>query len=209
MAQVFHIHPQNPQIRLLRQAVQRVAAGGVLVYPTDACYVLGCAMGEKSALERIRQIRRLESRHYFTLACQNLAQISNYARIDNSSYRLIKMLTPGPYTFILPATRRVPKRLLHPKRKTVGIRVPDAKVTQALLAEFGEPLFSTTAQLPDDDWVLSEPDDIVARLGARVDVILLAGAGAITPTTVLDLTVDPPQVVRQGLGEVQNLGLGE
>ncbi|WP_018231598.1 L-threonylcarbamoyladenylate synthase [Thioalkalivibrio thiocyanodenitrificans] len=196
------IHPDNPQARLIRQAVDVIRAGGIIVYPTDSCYALGCAIGDKGGLERIRRIRQLDDGHHFTLVCRDLSEISTYAKVDNAAYRLLKMLTPGPYTFLLKATHEVPRRLQHAKRKTIGLRVPDHAITQALLAELGEPLMSTTVRLPGDDLPISDPYDIEERLSSQVDLVLLAGSCGVEPTTVLDLVGDVPEVVRQGCGSV-------
>ena len=160
MAQFFQIHPDNPQARLVRQAVEVLRRGGVIVYPTDSCYALGCHIGDKAAMERIRRIRRLDDRKNFTLLCRDLSEIASYAKIGNESYRLLRNLTPGPYTFIAQATKQVPRRLQHPKRKTIGIRVPDNRIAQSLLAELGEPIMSSTLILPDDELPLSDPYDI-------------------------------------------------
>jgi tRNA threonylcarbamoyl adenosine modification protein (Sua5/YciO/YrdC/YwlC family) len=196
------IHPDNPQARLIRQAVDVIRAGGIIVYPTDSCYALGCAIGDKGGLERIRRIRQLDDGHHFTLVCRDLSEISTYAKVDNAAYRLLKMLTPGPYTFLLKATHEVPRRLQHAKRKTIGLRVPDHAITQALLAELGEPLMSTTVRLPGDDLPMSDPYDIEERLSSQVDLVLLAGSCGVEPTTVLDLVGDVPEVVRRGCGSV-------
>jgi tRNA threonylcarbamoyl adenosine modification protein (Sua5/YciO/YrdC/YwlC family) len=182
--------------------VDVIRAGGIIVYPTDSCYALGCAIGDKGGLERIRRIRQLDDGHHFTLVCRDLSEISTYAKVDNAAYRLLKMLTPGPYTFLLKATHEVPRRLQHAKRKTIGLRVPDHAITQALLAELGEPLMSTTVRLPGDDLPMSDPYDIEERLSSQVDLVLLAGSCGVEPTTVLDLVGDVPEVVRRGCGSV-------
>jgi tRNA threonylcarbamoyl adenosine modification protein (Sua5/YciO/YrdC/YwlC family) len=202
VTQRLEIHPDNPQIRLVRQAVDVIRDGGVIVYPTDSCYALGCAIGEKGAMERIRRIRQLEDTHHFTLVCRDLSDISTYARVDNTAYRLLKAHTPGAYTFLLKATHEVPRRLQHPKRKTIGLRVPDHAITQALLAELGEPLMSTTLLLPGDDLPLSDPYEIEERLSSQVDLILLGGSCGVEPTTVVDLVGEVPEVVREGRGPV-------
>ena len=209
MTQMFRVHPRNPQRRLLRQAAEVVRAGGVIVYPTDSSYALGCRIGEKEALERIRAIRRLEPGHNFTLVCRDLSELATYARVDNAAYRFLKALTPGPYTFILRATKEVPRRLQHPRRRTIGIRVPDHVVTQALLEEVGEPLLSVTCQLPGDELPLTDPEEIRERLRGRVDLVVDAGACGVEPTTVIDLVSGVPVVVRRGIGDVEPLGLGE
>ncbi len=209
MTQMFRVHPRNPQRRLLRQAAEVVRAGGVIVYPTDSSYALGCRIGEKEALERIRAIRRLEPGHNFTLVCRDLSELATYARVDNAAYRFLKALTPGPYTFILRATKEVPRRLQHPRRRTIGIRVPDHVVTQALLEEVGEPLLSVTCQLPGDELPLTDPEEIRERLRGRVDLVVDAGACGVEPTTVIDLVSGVPVVVRRGIGDVEPLGLGK
>ena len=209
MTQLFRVHPRNPQRRLLRQAAEAVRAGGVIVYPTDSSYALGCRIGEKEALERIRAIRRLEPGHNFTLVCRDLSELATYARVDNAAYRFLKALTPGPYTFILRATKEVPRRLQHPRRRTIGIRVPDHVVTQALLEEVGEPLLSVTCQLPGEALPLTDPEEIRERLRGRVELVIDAGACGVEPTTVIDLVSGVPVVVRRGIGDVEPLGLGE
>lgn len=202
---VFSLHPENPQPRLVRQLLERLQQGAVVVLPTDACYCLACGIGDKTGAERIRQLRQVDEDHHLTLLCRDLSELGVYAKVDNSAFRLMKALTPGPYTFILPATREVPRRLQHPKRRTVGLRVPDHRVIQALLTELGAPLMSATLQLPGDEHPLSEPWEITERLLKRVDAIAESGAGTLEATTVLDLTEDVPQVVRQGLGPVEFL----
>ena len=209
MAQLFAVHPENPQPRLIRQAAERVRSGGVIVYPTDSCYALGCHIGDKAAMERIRNIRDVDERHHLTLVCRNLAEIAQYARVDNSQFRLLKAATPGSYTFILQATREVPKRLLHPKRRTIGLRVPDHRVTQALLAELGEPLLSSTLILPGEDTPLNDVGEIRARLGRSIDAVLDAGSCGIVPTTVVDMTGDTPVILRRGKGAVNLFGTAE
>ena len=201
MSQYFQIHPETPQPRLVRQAVDLLRGGAVVVYPTDTCYALGCAIGDKQAIDRIRAIRRLDDRHNFTLVCRDLSEIGTYARVDNTVYRLLKAFTPGPYTFLLPATREVPRRLQHPKRKTIGIRVPDNAVVQALLAELGEPLMSTTMQLPEEDLPMSDPVEIRERLERQVDLVIDGGMGGMEPTTVVDLVSGAPEVLRRGAGD--------
>lgn len=209
MAQLFAVHPENPQPRLIRQAAERVRSGGVIVYPTDSCYALGCHIGDKAAMERIRNIRDVDERHHLTLVCRNLAEIAQYARVDNSQFRLLKAATPGSYTFILQATREVPKRLLHPKRRTIGLRVPDHRVTQALLAELGEPLLSSTLILPGEDTPLNDVGEIRERLGRSIDAVLDAGSCGIVPTTVVDMTGDTPVILRRGKGAVNLFGTAE
>ena len=200
MAQFFHVHPQNPQSRLMRQAAEIVRAGGVIVYPTDSCYALGCHVGDKAAMERIRAIRRLDEQHHFTLVCRDLSEVANYAQVDNLAYRLLKANTPGPYTFLLPATREVPRRLQHAKRKTIGLRIPDHAIAQALLAELGEPLMSATLMLPGDEQPLSDPEEIRARLEHAVDLVIDGGNCGWEPTTVVDLAAGTPHIVRTGKG---------
>lgn len=202
MSQYFKVHPINPQRRLLTQAVQIIRNGGLIVYPTDSCYAFGWSIGDKAALERIRKIRATERDHDFTLVCRDLSDIATYARLDNWAYRLLRSLTPGPYTFILRATHEVPKRLQDPKRRSIGIRVPDHTIAQALLEELGEPLMSSTVLLPGDELPLSEPDEIKARLGKLVDAIIDGGACGIEPTSVLDLSNGDVSVLRQGKGDV-------
>lgn len=201
MTQYFYIHPDNPQTRLVKQAVMFIRDGGVIAYPTDSAYALGCHIGDKAALERIIRLRDLDERHNFTLLCRDLSDIATYAKVDNATYRLLKTHTPGPYTFILAATGEVPRRILHPKRKTIGIRVPDHAICQALLAELGEPLLTTTLQLPGESEPLNDPEDIRERLGSRLDLIIDGGFGTLEPTTVVDLTGPSPQVLRQGRGD--------
>jgi len=201
MSQFFQIHPDNPQARLVRQAADIVRGGGVIAYPTDSAYALGCLIGEKSAVDRIRQIRRLDDRHNFTLVCRDLSEIATYARVDNTVYRLIKAHTPGPYTFILRATSEVPRRLMHPKRRTVGLRVPDNAVAQALLAELREPLMSVTLILPGDELPLIDPYDIRTELERQVDLVIDGGYCGMEATTVVDLADDVPMVLRAGKGD--------
>jgi len=196
----FELHRQNPQPRLIRRAAAIVRDGGLIAYPTDSCYALGCRIGDAHALERLRRIRGADRHHYFSLLCQNLHEIGRYARLDTWQFRLLKAHTPGPFTFLLPATRETPRRLQHPKRRTVGIRVPDHIVSQLLLRELGEPLMSTTLQLPGDPEPLSEGVQIRAHLEHQLDLILDAGACGVVPTTVIDLASSPPTILRLGLG---------
>lgn len=207
MAQFFSVHPENPQPRLIRETVRILRAGGIMAYPTDSCYALGCMIGNKAGMERIRAIRGVDDKHHFTLVCRDLSEIAHYARVDNRQYRLLKAATPGGYTFILEATREVPRRLLHPKRNTIGLRVPDHPVVSALLAELGEPILSMTLSLPDEDRPLNDPWEIRERLEKQVDVILDAGACSLEPTTVIDLTGETPEVIRRGRGDLRPLGL--
>lgn len=202
MSQYFRIHPENPQLRLIRHAADIIRTGGVIVYPTDSSYALGCQIGDKNALTRIRQIRRLQPKHNFTLVCKDLSELATYARVDNSVYRLIKSCTPGAYTFILPATREVPRRLVHPAKKTIGIRVPDNLICQALLEELGEPIMSTTLILPGEEYPLSDPEEIRDRLQHQVDLIVDGGYGGLEITTMISLEADSPRVMREGLGDI-------
>lgn len=201
MAQYFHIHPDNPQSRLIHQAVEIIRSGGVIVYPTDSSYALGCHIGDKAAMERIRRIRRVDDHHNFTLVCRDLSDISNYAKISNLDYRVLKANTPGPFTFILQATREVPRRLQNPRRKTIGLRIPDHKITQALLEELGEPLMSSTLILPGDDMPMNDPDEIRSRLEHDVDLVIEGGACDISPTTVVVLEDGHAEITRQGKGD--------
>ena len=203
MSQFFQIHPLNPQARLIHQAVEIVRADGLVVYPTDSSYALGCHVGDKHGMERIRRIRALDNRHNFTLMCRDLSEIATYAKVDNSSYRLLKSLTPGAYTFILKATHEVPRRLQNPKRKTIGIRIPDHPVTQALLDELGEPLMSSTLILPGRDMPETDAYDIREILEHDVDLVIDGDHCGVEPTTVVDLVDGVPEVVRQGRGSVE------
>jgi tRNA threonylcarbamoyl adenosine modification protein (Sua5/YciO/YrdC/YwlC family) len=200
VSQYFELHRQNPQPRLIRRAAAIVRDGGLIAYPTDSCYALGCRIGDAQALERLRRIHGADRHHYFSLVCQNLQEIGRYARLDTWQFRLLKAHTPGPFTFLLPATRETPRRLQHPKRRTVGIRVPDHLVAQLLLRELGEPLMSGTLQLPGDALPLTEGVEIRERLGHQLDLILDAGPGGVSLTTVIDLASSPPVIVRLGLG---------
>lgn len=207
MAQYFLIHPVNPQARLIRQAVEIVRGGGVVVYPTDSSYALGCHIGDKDAMERIRRIRKVDDRHNFTLVCRDLSEVSVYARVENADYRILKANTPGPYTFILPATREVPRRLQHPRRKTIGLRVPDHAVARALLAELNEPLMSSTLILPGDTLPLSDPEEIRTQLEHQVDLIIDGGHCGLEPTTVVELDAGQVNVTRIGKGTVAPFGV--
>lgn len=207
MAQYFSVHPDNPQPRLIRETVRILRAGGIMAYPTDSSYALGCMIGNKEGMERIRAIRQVDDRHHFTLVCRDLSEIARYARVDNRQYRLLKAATPGGYTFILEATREVPRRLLHPKRNTIGLRVPDHAVVSALLTELDEPILSVTLSLPDDERPLNDPVEIRDRIEKRVDVILDAGPCSLEPSTVIDLTGETPTVIRRGRGDPRLLGL--
>lgn len=203
MSSFLQIHSLNPQPRLIAQVVERLRQGQVIVYPTDSSYALGCQLGDKAAAERIRSIRHTDRQHNFTLVCRDLAEIATYAKVDNPRYRLLKAATPGAFTFILPATHEVPRRLQHPRRKTIGIRVPDHALVHALLSALGEPIMSSTLIMPGEVWPLSDVEEIEERLRHDVDLIIDAGAGQQQPTTVLDLTGEVPQVLRQGLGDAQ------
>ncbi|MBN3133098.1 threonylcarbamoyl-AMP synthase [Pectobacterium carotovorum subsp. carotovorum] len=202
MSQFFYIHPQNPQPRLINQSVEFLHKGGVIVYPTDSGYALGCMLGEKNALERICRIRDLGSDHNFTLMCRDLSELSTYAHVDNAAFRLIKNNTPGNYTFILKATKEVPRRLMNEKRKTIGLRVPSNPIALELLAALNEPLMSTTLMLPGNDFAESDPEEIQDRLGKQVDLIIHGGSLGQQPTTVIDLTESAPRVAREGTGDV-------
>ena len=207
MAQFFSIHSNNPHLRLIKQAVAIVRDGGVIVYPTDSCYALGCHLGDKSAMSRIRTIRQVDDHHHFTLVCRNLAEISTYAKVDNSQYRLLKATTPGSYTFILQATKEVPRRMQHPKRNTIGLRIPDHPVVLALLEELDEPLLSSTLILPGDEFPLNDTEEIRERLEHQVDLIMDAGSCGIEMTTVIDLTTDMPELIRSGKGSLEPFGI--
>ena len=206
MAQFFAIHPENPHERLVKQAAEIVRQGGVIVYPTDSCYALGCQMGNKEAMERILAIRKIDLKHHLTLMCADLSELGTYAKVDNSQFRLLKAATPGAYTFILPATKEVPNRTLHPKRKTIGLRVPDNAIALAVLRELGEPLLSCTLMLPEDEEPLTDPYEIQDRLDHAVDIIIDGGWCGSEPTTVVDMT-DGIELVRQGKGDTALLGL--
>lgn len=201
MSQFIEIHPQNPQPRLIRQAVEIIQSGGVIAYPTDSSYALGCRIGEKSAVERIRRIRQLDDKHNFTLVCCDLSELGIYAKVDTSAFRLLKAYTPGPYTFILNATREVPRMLLHPKRRTIGVRVPQHPITLALLEALGEPLMSVSLILPGDDEALGDAWEIRERLEHFVDLVIEGGPGGLQPSTMISLADDEPEVIRVGAGD--------
>ena len=201
MSQYFSIHPTDPQPRLLARAAEIVSRGGLVVYPTDTTYALGCQIGDKSALERIRHIRRLDKHHHLTVACRDLSEIATYARVSDQNFRILKQFTPGPFTFLLPATREVPRRLVHPRKKTIGLRIPDQPIALGLLEMLSFPMTTTTMQLPGDLVPMVDPEEIRERLEHAVDLIIDCGHGGTTPTTVVDLTGDQPQVVRPGAGE--------
>ena len=206
MSQLLELHPKNPQLRLVRLAAEAVRAGGVIVYPTDSCYALGCALGDKGAMERIARIRETDKDHHFTLVCRDLSEIARYARVENWQYRMLKACTPGPYTFILEATREVPRRLQNPKRRTIGLRVPAHPVPLLLLEQLGEPLMSSTLSLPGDAYPLTDATEIYQRLKHQVEVVLDGGNCGLEPTTVVDLAGAAPVVVRVGKGDVARFG---
>lgn len=200
----LEIHPQTPQLRLINQVVEILRSGGVIVYPTDSCYALGCTLDNKNGLERIYRIRRLSKGHHMSLICQDLSSISTYAKVDNRNYRLLKSMTPGPYTFILKATNEIPRRLLHPKRKSIGIRVPDNAIVQAIVGELGEPMMSTTLLMPGEDYPLSDPYDINQLLKSEVDVVIDGGACGLEETSVISLEGEV-EVLREGKGGIGKL----
>ena len=206
MSQYFAVHPTHPQPRLIAQAAAIIRDGGVIAYPTDSCYALGCHIGDKEAMQRLRNIRKIDDKHHLTLMCRDLSEISAYAQVDNVQYRLLKKLTPGSYTFILRASKEVPRRLLHPRRKTIGVRVPEHAVAQALLAELGEPLLSATLILPGDALPLNDGEEIRARLERTLDLVLDAGSCGIDPTTMVDLTGATPELLRKGKGSLEPFG---
>jgi len=205
MAKIVEIHPKNPQPRLIAEVVEMIRSGGLIAYPTDSSFAFGCAIGDKKSMERIRRIRQTDKNHNFTLVCSDLSEISGYARVENWAYRLIKKLTPGPYTFILQATREVPKRLQHPKRRTIGLRVPDHAIVRAMLDELGEPIMSSTLLLPGDDIPLTDVNDIEERIGNQIDLIVDGGATGIEPTTVVDLSGGSVEILRRGRGDIRAL----
>ena len=207
MSQIFEVHPQNPQLRLLKQAAQILHAGGIVAVPTDSSYALVCHLDDKAAAENLRRIRGVDDKHHLTLLCRDLSVLASYARVDNRQYRLLKQGTPGPYTFILEATKEVPRRVSHPQRRTIGLRVPDHKVTQELLAQFGEPLLSTTLIAPGESEPLADAQEIRERFQKVLQAVVDAGACPMAPTTVIDLSGDEPVLVRQGRGDLARLGL--
>jgi tRNA threonylcarbamoyl adenosine modification protein (Sua5/YciO/YrdC/YwlC family) len=208
MSQYFELHPEDPQPRLLKQAAQILHGGGVCAVPTDSSYALVCHLDDKAAAEKLRRIRQVDEKHHLTLLCRDLSELASYARVDNQQYRLLKLATPGPFTFILEATKEVPRRLSHPSRRTIGLRVPEHRVTQALLEQLGgQPLLATTLILPGESEPLNDPEEIRTRLQKQVDAVLDAGACPMEPTTVIDLSGDEPVLVRQGRGDAQELGL--
>lgn len=207
MSQFFQIHPDNPQLRLIKQAAQIIHGGGVVALPTDSCYALVCHLDDKDAVTRLRRIRGVDDKHHLTLLCRDLSEISLYARIDNSQYRLLKAATPGPYTFILEATREVPRRVSHPSRKTIGLRVPENPIAHALLEELGQPLLGATLIMPDEELPLTDPEQIRERLEKLVELVIDGGACSLEPTTVVDLTSSEPVLLRQGRGDAAMFGL--
>ncbi|PQO96591.1 threonylcarbamoyl-AMP synthase [Massilia phosphatilytica] len=207
MTQYFEVHPQNPQARLIRQAAQIIQGGGIVAAPTDSAYALVCRLDDKAAVEKLRRIRGVDEKHHLTLLVRDLSEIATYARVDNRQYRQLKAVTPGPYTVILEATKEVPRRLSHPSRKTIGIRVPENAILLALLAELGEPLIGTTLQLPGDDNMLSDPDEVRERLDRQIELVIDGGAGTLEPTTIVDLTGPDAELVRAGRGDPAAFGL--
>ena len=205
MAKLIEVHPDNPQSRLVAEIVETIKGGGLIAYPTDSSYAFGCHIGDKRAMDRIRRIRRTDKHHNFTLVCSDLSEIGTYARLDNWAYRMLKSMTPGAYTFILPATREVPKRLQHPKRRTIGLRVPDHVLVRAVLEALGEPIMSSTLLLPGDELPLTDPHEIEARIGHEIDLIIDAGPTGIEPTSVIDLSDGTVRVLRVGRGDVSAL----
>jgi tRNA threonylcarbamoyl adenosine modification protein (Sua5/YciO/YrdC/YwlC family) len=206
VSQFFTLHPTHPEPRLIKRAAEIVRSGGVIAYPTDSCYALGCHIGDKTAMERIRKIRDVDERHHFTLVCRDLSEIGTFAKVNNAQYRLLKAHTPGSYTFILQATRELPRRIAHPKRATIGVRVPEHVAALALLGELNEPLLSSTLMLPNEAEPLNDAEEIRAKLNHQVDLILDGGACGVVPTTVIDLSGDEPILVRQGKGDSSVFG---
>lgn len=207
MAEWIELHPQNPQKRFLTQIAERLRAGAVIAYPTDSCYALGCHLDDRDAAERLRRIRDFDRHHQFTLVCRDLSEIATYARVDNRQFRLLKQLTPGPYTFILQASKELPKRVAHDKRKTIGIRVPENIIAQALLETLAEPLISCTLQFPGEEYPVSDPEDYRERLLREVDIVIAGGNCGLEPTSVIDCSSDEPLVLREGKGTVEGLML--
>ncbi|WP_075792749.1 L-threonylcarbamoyladenylate synthase [Massilia putida] len=207
MTQYFEVHPQNPQARLIRQAAQIIQSGGIVAAPTDSAYALVCRLDDKAAVEKLRRIRGVDEKHHLTLLVRDLSEIATYARVDNRQYRQLKAVTPGPYTVILEATKEVPRRLSHPSRKTIGIRVPENAILLALLEELAEPLIGTTLQLPGDDQMLSDPDEVRERLDKQIELVIDGGAGTLEPTTIVDLTGPEAELVREGRGDPAAFGL--
>jgi tRNA threonylcarbamoyl adenosine modification protein (Sua5/YciO/YrdC/YwlC family) len=207
MSQFFQIHPENPQLRLIKQAAQMIHQGGIVALPTDSCYALVCHLDDKDAVTRLRRIRGVDDKHHLTLLCRDLSEIALYAKVDNRQFRLLKAATPGPYTFILEATKEVPRRLSHPSRKTIGLRVPENRITHALLEELGQPLLGATLILPNEDEPLTDPEIIRERLEKLVDLVIDGGACSLVPTSVIDMTHETPELIRQGRGDVALFGL--
>jgi tRNA threonylcarbamoyl adenosine modification protein (Sua5/YciO/YrdC/YwlC family) len=207
MSQFFQVHPDNPQLRLIKQAAQIIHGGGIVALPTDSCYALVCHLDDKDAVTRLRRIRAVDDKHHLTLLCRDLSEIALYARIDNRQYRMLKSATPGPYTFILEATKEVPRRLSHPSRKTIGLRVPENRIAHALLEELGQPLLGTTLILPEEQESLTDPDEIRDKLERQIELVIDGGACSLEPTTVIDLTGDAPLLLRQGRGDASLFGV--
>ncbi|MFA9274566.1 MAG: L-threonylcarbamoyladenylate synthase [Candidatus Aquirickettsiella gammari] len=207
MSQFFQIHPENPQLRLIKQAVQIIHQGGIVALPTDSCYALVCHLDDKEAVMRLRRIRGVDEKHHLTLLCRDLSEIAQYAKVDNRQFRMLKAATPGAYTFILEATKEVPRRLSHPSRKTIGLRVPENPITHALLEELKQPLLGTTLILPDEDEPLTDPELVRARLEKQIDLVIDGGACSLIPTTVIDMTQEMPELIRQGRGDAALFGL--
>ncbi|GGC90408.1 L-threonylcarbamoyladenylate synthase [Undibacterium terreum] len=207
MTQYFQIHPDNPQLRLIKQAVQIIKSGGIVAVPTDSCYALVCQLDDKDAVTRLRRIRGVDDKHHLTLLCRDLSEIALYAKVDNRQYRMLKAATPGPYTLILEATKEVPRRLSHPSRKTIGLRVPENCITHALLDELGQPLLGTTLILPGEEEIQTDPEVIRERLEKTVELVIDGGACSLVPTTVIDMTDEMPQLIRQGRGDASLFGL--
>ncbi len=207
MSQYFQIHPENPQLRLIRQAAQVIHGGGLVALPTDSSYALVCHLDDKTAVDRMRRVRGIDEKHHLTLLCRDLSEIAQYAKVDNRQYRMLKTATPGPYTFILEATREVPRRLSHPSRKTIGLRVPEKPITLALLEELGQPLIGTTLILPGDGMPLSDPEDVRDRLERQIELVIDGGAAHLEPTTVIDLSGSEPVLLRAGRGDPALFGL--
>lgn len=207
MSQFFQIHPENPQLRLIKQAAQIIESGGIVALPTDSCYALVCHLDDKQAVERLRRIRAVDDKHHLTLLCRDLSEIAQYARVDNRQYRLLKAATPGPYTFILEATKEVPRRLSHPSRKTIGLRVPENRIAHALLEELAQPLLGATLILPNEREPLTDPEEIRGRLEKQLELVIDGGSCSLEPTTVIDLTDERPLLLRQGRGAVTQFGL--
>jgi tRNA threonylcarbamoyl adenosine modification protein (Sua5/YciO/YrdC/YwlC family) len=206
MAQFFSLHPEHPQLRLVHQAAEIIRGGGLVAFPTDSAYALGCHLGDAKSVERIRRIRNVDDRHHLTLMCRDLSEIATFAKVDNVRFRLLKAITPGSYTFILEGTKELPRRVMHPKRKTIGLRVPDHVLVQALLAELNEPLLTSTLTLPGDTLPLSDPDEIRDRLEKQVDLVLECGPCGPEATTVVDLTGPEPELLRAGRGSLAPFG---